>query len=287
MQEPGKASSQMERTEVLLLPEPTAWPMVLAFGITLCMAGLLTHLVVTLLGLILSVMAVIGWFRCVLPHEKHEAVRVKVAVTAPEQIPSAPEQRNQLHRRVEASHIFSFVAGIEGGLAGGIAMTVPATIFSLVKYHSLWYAINLLAAGGFVSWANASDTFLSQFHLPGLMAALGIHITISVLVGLLYAAMLPMFPRNPILTAGVMAPLMWTGLAYSVMNIVSPILNERIDWWWFIPSQVAFGLVAGFGVNLRVKVRSEEFRALPFATRAGLHTDQSRRRIKTKRGDKE
>ena len=274
----------MERTEVVLLPEPTAWPMVLAFGITLCMAGLLTHFVITLLGLILSVMAAVGWFRCVLPHEQHEAVRVKVAL---KEIPPAVEMRSQLHRRVEPFTTFSFVAGIEGGLAGGIAMTVPATIFSLLKYHSFWYASNLLAAGGFVSWANASDVFLSQFHLPGLMAALGIHITISLLVGLLYAAMLPMFPRIPIVTAGIMAPLMWTGLAYSVMNIVSPILNERIDWLWFVPSQVAFALVAGFVVNLRIKVRSEEFRSLPFATRAGLHTDQSRRRRKTKRGDQE
>jgi hypothetical protein len=279
----------MERTEILLLPESTVWPMVLAFGITLCIAGLLTHLVVTLLGLILGATAAVGWFRAVLPHEKHEAVRVKVAVkaTAPQEIPAAPEPRGQLHRRVEPLHTFSFVAGIEGGLAGGAAMTVPAAIFSLVKYHSIWYAINLLAAGGFIGWADASDAFLSQFHLEGFVAALGIHLTISVLVGLLYGAMLPMYPRLPILTAGIMAPLLWTGLAYSVMNIVSPILNERIDWGWFIPSQVAFGLVAGFVVNLRIKVRSPEFQSLPFATRAGLHTDQPRHNRRNKRGEKE
>jgi hypothetical protein len=28
-------------------------------------------------------------------------------------------------------------------------------------------------------------------------------------------------------------------------------------------------------VNLQVKVRSDKFRALPFAVRAGLHTDQA------------
>jgi hypothetical protein len=151
-----------------------------------------------------------------------------------------------------------------------------------VKYHSLWYAINLLAAGGFVGWTDASDAFLSQFHAQGLLAALAIHVTISVLVGLLYGAMLPMFPRMPILTAGVITPLVWTGLAYSVMNFVSPILSGRIDWWWFVPSQVAFGLVAGFVVNLRIKVRTVEFQALPFAARAGLHTDGTRRRDKNK-----
>ena len=285
MQEAGKGFSQRQRTEVLHLPEPTVWPMVLALGITLCMAGFLTHVVVTMLGLIVAATAGVGWFRAVLPHEKHEAVQVKIAARA-EALPPSLEPRPQLHREVAPFITFSFVAGIEGGLAGGLAMTVPATIFSWLKYHSVWYAINLLAAGGFLSWANASDLFLSQFHLEGFMAALGIHITISVLVGLLYAAMLPMFPRVPILTAGIMAPLLWTGLAYSVMNIVSPILNERIDWGWFIPSQVAFGLVAGFVVNLRVNVRTPEFQSLPFATRAGLHTDEPRRKRKSKRGDK-
>jgi flagellar biosynthesis protein FliR len=56
--------------------------------------------------------------------------------------------------------------------------------------------------------------------------------------------------------------------------VLSPILNQRIHWGWFFLSQVAFGLVAGFVVNLQVKVRSAAFRSLPFAVRAGLHTDQ-------------
>jgi flagellar biosynthesis protein FliR len=70
---------------------------------------------------------------------------------------------------------------------------------------------------------------------------------------------------------------LWTGLAYSVLGIVSPILDQRIDWLWFTVSQCAFGLVAGFVVNLEVKVRTPQFQALPFAVRAGLHTDPGER----------
>jgi hypothetical protein len=134
--------------------------------------------------------------------------------------------------------------------------------------------VNLLAAGGFISWAGESNEFLAQFHLLGLLAALGIHSLTSVLVGLLYGAMLPMFPRKPILTAGFVAPFMWTGILYTALGVISPILNARIDWLWFVISQVAFGLVCGFVVNLQVKVRTAQFRALPFAVRAGLHSDQ-------------
>jgi hypothetical protein len=122
-----------------------------------------------------------------------------------------------------------------------------------------------------VSWAGESDAFLAQFHLKGLLAAMAIHGLTSVLIGLLYGAMLPMFPRKPILTAGFIAPLLWTGLLYSAIGVISPILNQRIDWLWFVISQIAFGLVAGYVVNLQVKVRTPQFRALPFAIRAGVH----------------
>ena len=98
----------------------------------------------------------------------------------------------------------------------------------------------------------------------------------SLLIGLLYGAMLPMFPKKPIITCGFIAPFLWTGLLYSSLGVISPILNQRINWVWFAVSQVAFGLVAGFVVNLQVKVRTPQFQALPFAIRAGLHTSANK-----------
>ena len=70
--------------------------------------------------------------------------------------------------------------------------------------------------------------------------------------------MLLMFLKMPVLTCGFIAPFLWTGLAYSILGIVSPILDQRIDWPWFTISQCAFGLVAGFVVNLDVKVRTSQ-----------------------------
>jgi hypothetical protein len=83
--------------------------------------------------------------------------------------------------------------------------------------------------------------------------------------------MLPMFPRYPIVTAGFMVPFIFTAILHSAIGIISPILNERIDWFWFAVSQVAFGLVCGYVVNLQARVRTPQFRALPFAVRAGIH----------------
>lgn len=261
---------------VIQLPRPTAWPLVLALGISLIMAGMVTNIAVGILGLLLSIAGAVGWALQVLPHEAHEAVpvsSVEITVTTTRTVMEHPARRPASHapRTILPIETFRITTGIRGGIAGGVAMIVPATLFSLLKYHSLWYSVNLLAAGGFVSWAGASDAFLSQFHLQGLLAGVLIQGFTSLLVGLLYGAMLPMFPRYPILTAGFMASLLFTGIVYSALGIVSPILNQRIDWFWFVVSQIAFGLVCGYVVNLQARVRTPQFRALPFAVRAGLH----------------
>jgi hypothetical protein len=249
---------------------------VLALGITLVLGGMVTSGVVSILGGLLAFAGTVGWFRQVLPHEAHEPVEVRTEVvsvlssrTVAARLPTGP-----MHRKIIPIETFQIITGIKGGIAGGLAMTVPAGIFSVVKYHSFWYAVNLLAAGGFVSWAGASNAFLGEFHLQGLLAAIMIHGLTSLLVGLLYGAMLPMFPKYPIVTAGLMVPLLFTGILYSALSVVSPILNERIDWFWFVMSQIAFGLVCGYVVNLQVKVRTPQFQALPFAVRAGIHSDK-------------
>jgi len=270
-------------TDVIQLPAPTAAPMVLALGISLILAGMVTTGAISLLGLVLALWSSVDWFLQVLPHERHEGVAVQTEVvqivstrTLFERLPTSP-----MHRKVIPVETFQITTGIKGGIAGGIAMTLPAALFSVLRYHSVWYAMNLLAAGGFVSWAGASDAFLSQFHLQGLLAATIIHGVTSLLVGLLYGAMLPMFPKYPIVTAGFIAPLLFTGILHSALGIVSPILNQRIDWFWFVISQIAYGLVCGFVVNLQAKVRTPQFQALPFSVRAGIHTDM----VKPSEGD--
>ena len=56
------------------------------------------------------------------------------------------------------------------------------------------------------------------------------HLVISIFVGLVYAAILPMFPRRPALWGGLVAPLVWTGLLWASLGVINPTLNARIDW---------------------------------------------------------
>ena len=52
------------------------------------------------------------------------------------------------------------------------------------------------------------------------------------------------------------------------MAIINPALQERIDWKWFIASQFAFGVVAGFVVMRHEPISTMQH--LPFAVRAGF-----------------
>src|SRR5207245_3230089 len=84
------------------LPAPTAWPIVLAFGLTLVFAGLVTSASVSLLGAILAIAGCVGWFRDVLPEEKHERLSVSdraVRVTTTRsQVARVAWMTEELHR---------------------------------------------------------------------------------------------------------------------------------------------------------------------------------------------
>ena len=58
----GRMDDYTQPTGTIQLPAPTAWPMVLALGISLMLAGMLTHWAISLLGLIMALPAIVGWF---------------------------------------------------------------------------------------------------------------------------------------------------------------------------------------------------------------------------------
>jgi hypothetical protein len=252
-------------------PARTAWPLVLAFGFTLVFAGLLTSASVSVLGAVLALAGCVGWFREVFPHEHEEVVPVvpeDISIATErrlvERLPVAPEQV----RAWLPVETYPISAGVKGGLAGSVAMAALACLYGLLKAGSIWYPINLLAA---VVYAPSEVPSLSQFnsfHAGLFFLAVVLHLITSVLVGLLYGAMLPMFARHPIFLGGVIAPVLWSGLLYSTMGLLNPVLGSHIDWAWFMASQFAFGIVAGLVVVRQSRVRTRE--NLPFAMRAGI-----------------
>jgi hypothetical protein len=255
----------------VILPAPTAWPMVLACGITLIGAGYLMHPLLAVVGVAAVVLGGVGWFREVLPVEHEEIVPLEEELP-----PVAPSPRRILvlrpgvdvHRMHLPLEVYPYSVGLKAGLAGGVAMALVACLFGIVSNGSPWYPINLLAAAGSSALTRATHAELARFNLTGLVLGTAVHAGLSILVGVLYAALLPMFGRRPVLAAGVVIPGVMTGITWALLRVVNPLLNDRIQWGWFIASQIAFGLVAGWVVSRTERIATAQ--TLPFAMRAGV-----------------
>jgi hypothetical protein len=253
------------------VPAPTAWPFTLALGAALLFAGLVTSTSVSCLGALLLVAGSVGWFREVFPREHEEVVpvlREDIRLTTDrrvvERLPILPDQvRAWLPLRS-----YPISAGVKGGLAGSIAMAILACAYGVLKAGSIWYPINLLAAVAYRESLRLVPAQLNSFHADAFAIAFVLHGVVSIFVGLLYGAMLPMFPRRPIVLGGFIAPVLWSGLLYTILGLLNPLLASHIDWFWFMASQVAFGIVAGLVVVRQPSFPTRE--NVSFALRAGI-----------------
>jgi hypothetical protein len=259
----------------LALPAPTVWPFVTAFGLALLAAGLVTQPVISVIGLLLALRGAVGWFRDVLPVEQHELVRLRPLEQRARAIAPAPRAVAQLtpgvagHRVRIPAEIHPYSSGIKGGILGGIAMAIVACLYGLIAYRSIWYPINLLAAAAVPSLAQADLAQLTTFNGTGFVVALISHGVFSILVGLLFAVLLPMLPsRRAAFWGSFISPVLWSALIWATLRLINPALNARIDWIWFIASQVAFGMVTGYIVHHSKMV--ETMQVWPLAARAGI-----------------
>ena len=267
----GHMADEREHIE---LPAPTHWPMFAALGITLGFAGLVTHYLVSVVGVVLTIAGAVGWFRDVLPVEDVERIPLPPPALRPRPVLPTARQVTHLapgqgrHRVAVPETIHPYSAGVWGGLAGAAAMAALAMLYGVIAYGSIWYPINLLAAVVMPALARADLAQLKAFNLTALVLASIAHLITSIFVGLVYAAMLPTFPRRTELWGGIVAPLVWTGVLWASLGLINPTLNERIDWRWFIASQIAFGLACGWVIARSERI--ETMQSWPLAARVGI-----------------
>jgi hypothetical protein len=264
-----------EVPENLALPAPTAWPFVTAFGLALLAAGLVTQPIISVIGLVLALRGAVGWFRDVLPVEQRELVRLRPLGQRARPIAPAPRAVAQLKPGVEGhrvripAEIHPYSSGIKGGIVGGIAMAIVACLYGVIAHRSIWYPINLLAAAAMPSLAQADLAQLTAFNGTAFIVALISHGILSILVGLLFAVLLPMLPsRRAAFWGSLISPLLWSALIWATLRLINPALNARIDWIWFIASQIAFGMTTGYVVHHTKMV--ETMQTWPLAARAGI-----------------
>jgi hypothetical protein len=254
--------------DVVEVPAPTPWPLVLSFGVLLLFGGLATSAAVSALGAVAALAGLVGWFRQVLPREAQEQVRAE-----PAPAPPLTTRREVVHLHLAGDsgrarlplEIYPVSAGIRGGLAGGLVMAILALLYGAISGRGIWYPVNLLST---VFPGAVTEAELARFHAESTLIAVAIHLVGSLCVGLLYGAMLPMLPRRPILLGGLVVPLVWSALFYGFIGMVNPVFKRHVDWPWFVVCQIGFGIVAGLIVSRRERVRT--WQGAPLVLRAGF-----------------
>jgi hypothetical protein len=268
---PQQSSSSLASVEV---PRPTAWPFVLALGITLLSAGLATSPGLAVVGAVVFLASLIGWTRDLLPGRGHVHEPFVERSLRPRPVTARPGAVDELgpgvagYRFQLPTQIHPISAGIKGGIIGGLVMPIPALAYGVLSGHGLWFPINLLAGMAVPGMSGETLAQLEHFNAGALVLAIVLHASLSLTFGLLFGVVsptLPPIPGGPLIAGGVLMPLLWTGFCHGFMGIVNPLLGEFVNWPWFIVSQVVYGLAMS-----AVVIRSEKVAVPPIKARSKL-----------------
>jgi hypothetical protein len=232
------------------MPRPTAAPLVLALGLTLLAAGMAFGLAFVVVGAVVFVAGLGIWIGQLLPGRGHVHESLIEPGYRPRPVTAAPGGVERLRQGLPGyrlrlpEQVHPISAGLKGGLAGGLAMPLPALLWGLFSGNGLWYPVNLLAGMVLPGVGRMNVLELREFQPSLLLAALVIHVILSVVFGLIYGVLLPTLPEvpRPISWSGLLAPILWTAVSYVAMRVVNPAVPAMVNWPWFIVSQFVFGI---------------------------------------------
>jgi uncharacterized membrane protein YagU involved in acid resistance len=253
----------LQESESIELPRPTVWPLVLAAGIGLIGLGLATNYVIAGVGVLLFLSGLTGWVADLLPGRGHGHAPLVEAAYGRAALQPGLERSNSFRpgmagyrfRVPEKVHPIS--SGLKGGLVGGLFMPIPAIAYGVVSGHGIWFPVNLLAGMVIPGISGATPEQLEHFHPVAFVVACIIHVSFSGGFGLLFGVVsptLPPMPGGPVIAGGVLMPLLWSGLCYGSMGVVNPVLEQNVNWPWFVVSQIVYGLVMSIVVWRSVKI---------------------------------
>ena len=255
------------------LPAGTSAPLYLALGLALLLVSLVTSAFFAYAGALVFLWAAVGWWQEMFPLEKKEFVS---APAGDEEAPAGAIPRRVMdisagddrHRARLPLEYHPYAAGLKGGLVAGIVMAVAAAAHGVIFEGDLWHPFQ-----GFARIVLP----LFDISVPGPGAGLGwgiiaaaglVHVLFSLLLGVVYASLLPMFPGHPRFWGGLAGPLLWSGAGFLCIELVEPWVVTQIDWPAFVFLQVVFGTTAGEVISRSTPVQT--LQSYPLAARAGL-----------------
>jgi uncharacterized membrane protein YagU involved in acid resistance len=152
------------------------------------------------------------------------------------------------------TEIYPYRAGVIGGILGGVAMAVVGIIAGIVIGRGPWYPINLLAATAMRSFQTMTAEQLSEFNLSGLFVGTILHLTISIVIGFLFAILLSTLPGHPLVWSLIGGGILWVFVDVVLLLPLNPIMARLLDVPSFIIAHVIYTIVLGLWVSRYKKI---------------------------------
>jgi uncharacterized membrane protein YagU involved in acid resistance len=152
------------------------------------------------------------------------------------------------------TEIYPYRAGVVGGIIGGAVMAVIGIITGIVIGRGPWYPINLLAAMSVRSFQMMTPEQLAEFNLSGLFVGAILHLTISIVIGFLFAILLSALPGHPLVWSIIGGGVLWVFVDVILLLPLNPIMAHLVDVPSFIIAHLAYTLVLGLWVSRYEKV---------------------------------
>jgi uncharacterized membrane protein YagU involved in acid resistance len=152
------------------------------------------------------------------------------------------------------TELYPYQAGVVGGILGGTAMAMVGIIAGLVIGRGPWYPINLLAAIAVRNFQTMTPEQLSQFSLSGLFVGTVLHLTISIVIGFIFAVVLSYLPGHPLIWSLIGGGVLWIFADVVLLLPLNPIMASLVDVPSFLIAHVAYTIVLGLWVSRYEKI---------------------------------
>lgn len=155
---------------------------------------------------------------------------------------------------IRPASIYPYRAGVVGGLIGGVAMAIVGVIAGMVIGRGPWYPINLLAAIALRNFQTMNPEQLSVFSLSGLFVGAVLHLTLSIVIGLLFAILLSALPGHPLIWSLIAGGVLWVIADVVLLLPLNPIMARLVNVPSFIIAHLVYTIILGLWVSRYEKV---------------------------------
>jgi hypothetical protein len=148
---------------------------------------------------------------------------------------------------------YRILDGLTGGIIGGVLMgMVSMVLFPLLAIGGFWQPMNLISGVISQGWG-----LIAGFSPMPVLIGMMLHLTLSAVLGGIFAWIASRTVGNAVLKAVVASLLIWAVAGFLVLPWVNPIMSMIFPQWLFALAHVMYGLGLGFYLAWRGRQADE------------------------------